>query len=71
MGEPNREHSKTNIAKVRVVDAINQMRAKSGPIYDKQHVIYDAWRQAGRPRRVITLWTVDGPTYFGLKRPRW
>jgi hypothetical protein len=53
---------------MRVLENIQQMTARSGPIYEcareRSRIVSAAWRQAGRPRRVITLWTVDGPTYW-------
>lgn len=44
----------------RQLDAFKQMRGRSGPIYEESRrlgkVVADAYRAAGRPRRVVKLW---------------
>jgi hypothetical protein len=44
----------------RQLEASQQMREHSGPIYDQSRqlgrVVADAYRAAGRPRRVVKLW---------------
>ena len=45
---------------VRTSEDINQMRERSGPLYDESRrlgkIVADAYRAAGRPRQVVKLW---------------
>jgi hypothetical protein len=59
----------------RVLECVEQMAQRSGPIYERarerSRFMSAAWRAAGRPRRIHELWTAEGITYRIREHGSW